>query len=348
VASPILNWQGNVIGVVYGFRLVGDHTKSVGIQPLEAQVVQLLAATAGSGLARLEQEAVAIRNRVQFEQFCSPELARALERDPALLDGHETTVSVMFCDIRRFSMIAERTGTQTSYEILTDVMEALTSQIIQHAGIVIDYHGDGFAAMWNAPEPQTAHVTMACRAAQAIFQQVPTLNDKWSETIGLPLSFGIGVNTGSALVGNAGSRRRMKYGPQGHTVNLASRVEGATKQFGVPILITDATQKLLADDLATRRIRRVRMVGIETAINLYELCEGTPNEHWLSVRRQYHEALDLFERGDWNRALNCLEPLRGETGEFTDKPSHLLAKHALDCRQKPPRDFDGVFQLQSK
>ncbi|MEK6250307.1 MAG: adenylate/guanylate cyclase domain-containing protein [Planctomycetales bacterium] len=348
VASPILCREGSVIGIVYGTRMTGSSANTSGIQPLEAQVVQLLAAAAGSGLARLEKEAEAVRSRVQFEQFCSPELARALERNPALLDGHESTVTVMFCDLRGFSSIAERCGTRTSYEILADAMETLTTEVIQDAGIVIDYHGDGMAAMWNAPELQTSHATMACRAAQAICRQIPDLNDRWEEKIGMPLKFGIGINSGPAQVGNAGSRRRMKYGPQGHTVNLASRVEGATKQFGAPILITDATHDLLADSLATRRICKVRVVGIKTAVNLYELYPGPPVEPWISICRQYEEALKHYEAGEWPEAMDCLKALEDDTGEIKDEPSRLLAKVAANCLNQPPVDFQGVFQLHSK
>ena len=125
--------------------------------------------------------------------------------------------------------------------------------------------------MWNAPVAQPDHAARACRAALAMIGELPGLNERWAGRIGAPLALGIGVNTGAALVGNTGSRRRLKYGPLGNTVNLASRVEGATKQLGVPVLITGGTRGRLAAPFATRRLCRVRVVGIDAPVELFEL-----------------------------------------------------------------------------
>ena len=96
-------------------------------------------------------------------------------------------------------------------------------------------------------------------------------NCEWQEMIGGPLSIGIGLNTGPTMTGNTGSKHKFKYGPLGHTVNLASRVEGATKQFHIPALITGSTRALLGDSFATRRLCKVRVGGIAGAVDLYEL-----------------------------------------------------------------------------
>ena len=243
VASPILNETHEVIGVLYGVRRGAG--RSPGIRPLEAQLTQVLAAAVAAGLARLESEAQAARRRVQFEQFFTPDLAAALDRDPALLDGSEREVTVMFADIRGFSSLSERLSARMTCELIREIMEHLTARIMESAGAVVKYIGDGLLAMWNAPLEQPDHALRACRAALAMWDGLPELNRRWEGRLGRTLGVGIGINSGLALVGNTGSHKKFNYGPLGHTVNLASRVEGATKHLGVSLLITGATEKWL-------------------------------------------------------------------------------------------------------
>lgn len=347
VASPIFGEHGEVIGVVYGSRSLRTAEQRRGIQPLEAQLVQLLGGAVSAGLSRMAREEEAARVRVQFEQFCSPEVARALERDPSLLDGHEREITVMFCDIRGYSRIAERLGTAKSFNLLADVMERLTNCIIDRAGVIIDYYGDGLAAMWNAPIDQPDHATKACQAARDIVAALPSLND-WSAELGAPLRVGIGINTGTAQVGNAGSWRRRKYGPRGHTVNLASRVEGATKKFGVPVLITDSTRRRLPDSFAARRLCQVRVVNIDGAVTLYELCSGEVSSHWLSRRDAYEQALECYESRRWEEARRLLDTLAVPQNDSSDVPGRLLSERLTACSKQPPEPFDPVFELMSK
>src|SRR5262249_3914585 len=148
-----------------------------------------------------------------------------------------------------------------------------------------------------APDDLPDHAAQACRAALAILGDMPGLNADWREQCGQPLGVGIGINTGTALVGNTGSRHKFKYGPFGHTVNLASRVEGATKQLRVPVLITGNTHAQLGGQFATRRLCRVRVLGLRDPIDLYELNAESPTEEWLQRRDAYEKALAMFEAG---------------------------------------------------
>lgn len=348
VASPIFDEHKNVIGVVYGSRNLRSAATRQGIQPLEAQLVQLLAGAVSAGLARVEREAEAARNRIQFEQFCSPELARALEQNPSLLEGHEREVTVMFCDLRGFSRIAERIGPHKSYALLGDVMDRMTNRIIDHGGVIIDYYGDGLAAMWNAPANQDDHAALACRAAQAMWSEMPAINETWARVVEAPLKIGVGINTGPAQVGNAGSRRRLKYGPRGHTVNLASRVEGATKRFSLPVLITGSTKAQIPSSFAVRRLCHVRVVGISSAVELYELCTDAPDPQWLARREAYERALSCYEAGRCDEAVKCLEPLSADSSGREDVPSSVLSAKASAQARQASAKFDSVFDLETK
>jgi adenylate cyclase len=213
--------------------------------------------------------------------------------------------------------------------------------------VVVDYSGDGLMAMWNAPAEQPDHAAKACRAALGMLADLPQLDAEWQARLGGPLRLGLGLNTGPALCGNIGSRYKFKYGALGHAVNLASRVEGATKQLGVPLLITGSTREKLGDAFATRRLCRARVVGIDGAVDLYELEEESAAPERQAWRDGYEQGLALYEAGDWRGACRCLHPLLAQQ-ETLDVPSLILMGRAVEALRSPPEHFDGVIELSSK
>jgi adenylate cyclase len=304
VASPIFGPDQQVVGVVYGSRdLRRAAAGQAGISNLEAQVVQLLAGAVSAGLSRVEQEEEAARLRVQFEQFFSPALASELERNPRLLDANEREITVLFSDVRGFSAIAEQLGARRTYELVGDLLDRLTKQVLEHGGVVVDYYGDGLEAMWNAPTDQPDHSLLASRAALAMQAEMPGLNETWGADVGRPLRVGIGLHRGTALVGNAGSKRRMKYGPRGHVVNLASRVESATKKLGARVLVTDAVRAGLGEELELRRLGPARVAGIDELVGLHEL--GAPEDP--SSSDVHARVLEHFEAERFEEAIRAAE-----------------------------------------
>lgn len=348
VASPIIDTHEQVAGVLYGVRTRGIDFLTGGGGRLQAYVVQLLASVVGAGLARLEKEAEAGRQRVQFEQFFSPELARGLELNPRLLEGQQREVTVMFSDIRGFSALVSRLAPTDMIRLVSDAMDRITVRVKEFGGVVVDFYGDGLLAMWNAPTDQPEHAALACRAALAVLDDLPRLSDEWHETVGAALGVGIGLNTGPALVGNTGSRHKFKYGPFGHTVNLANRVEGATKHLRIPALITGATRQQLGDTFATRRLCQARVVGIPQPVDLYELHAEKAETGWLERRDGYEQALAQFEAREWAKTLQTLRGLiAGQQGQY-DVPSLDLAIRSLECLKNPPDNFSPVLDLKSK
>jgi adenylate cyclase len=348
VAAPILGPDDRLLGVVYGTRFQVDGNPPAAIRPLEAQLVQVLAAAVGAGWSRIESETEAIRRRVQFEQFFTVELARELDRNPAALDGQQREVTILFADIRGFSRISEKIDPFNTCRLVGDVMQQLTARIREFDGALIDYVGDGLLAMWNAPLDQPDHAALACRAAIAMLGELSGLDQRWRETAGAPIRLGIGLNTGVASVGNTGSLSKFKYGPLGHTVNLASRVEGATKLLGVQALVTGTTFARLGEPLATRRLCRARVSGIEGAVDLYELSPNPLDDQWTSFRKTYEAGLDLFEAGNWAESCRALYPLiAGHDGHY-DPPTLTLIGRSLECLKSPPATFDPVMSLGTK
>ena len=159
----------------------------------------------------------------------------------AFMDGKTTEVTVLFVDLRGFSTISEAVGPKVTYELLTDVMDCFSAIISDHDGVVIDFFGDGLSAFWNAPIEQSEHPMFACLCAINLLESLPALNQRWEHRLGKKLKAGIGLHTGMAQVGNSGSRTRLKYGPQGNTVNIASRIESMTREVGCPLIISSTT-----------------------------------------------------------------------------------------------------------
>ena len=347
VASPIFDERGDVAGVVYGSRDVSPDTASRGILPLEAQFVQLLAAAVSTGLARVAQEAEAARNRVQFEQFFSPELAAALQRDRGVLAAQQRELTLLFADLRGFSRVAEKIGAEETYKLLSDILDRFTNQVMDYGGVVIDYYGDGLAAMWNAPTDQAQHADLAAEAALAMLGELPELNKEWEEKLGSRLRLGIGLHTGTAQVGNSGSRRRLKYGPRGHAVNLTSRVEAATKVLRASCLLTESTQAALTIAVPRRRVCRAQLSGLAEPIDLYELPAMADDRTWPDRCERYEAALKLWEEEHANSCLIILRALQAEYGA-SDGPVEWLTAKAEERVADSSSAFMRVFAVETK
>ena len=316
VASPIFSERGEVAGVVYGSRDVSPDNSARGIVPLEAQFVQLLAAAVSTGLARIAQEAEAARARVQFEQFFSPELAGALQRDRGILAAQERELTLLFADLRGFSRSRRADRRGETYKLLSDILDRLTNQVMDHGGVVIDYYGDGLAAMWNAPTDQPQHADLAAEAALAMLGELPRLNQAWEEKLGSCIRLGIGLHTGTAQVGNSGSQRRLKYGPRGHAVNLTSRVEAATKVLRAACLLTASTQSALSIAMPRRRICRAQLTGMAEPVDLFELPATADDPTWVDRCDKYTSALQLWEEEHVDACLSIVPRDAGGIWQF--------------------------------
>lgn len=317
VAAPILNEKSECIGVIYGDRHhARPRRNSSEITELEAVMVELLACGVAAGLARLEQEKAVVAARVQFEQFFTPQLAAELAENPDLLSGRDAEVSILFADIRGFSRISQQVGPAKTVEWIHFALSELSDCVLNHDGVLVDYVGDELMAMFGAPSICPNHADQACAAALEMLRRIDCINAAWQNEIGEPMGLGIGINSGIARVGNVGSSQKFKYGALGNTVNLASRVQGATKYFKSSLLVTGSTWGHVQENFAARRVGDVRVVNIQGAVDLYELADldHTPNFH--ELKRCYESALELFEDGKYLEA--------------TRKLGDLLARHEYD------------------
>lgn len=345
VAAPILDRKGDVIAALYGDRRKEGAISGELIGPLEAMLVETLARGVAAGRARLEHEQTAANMQVRFEQFFTPELSRQLATNPDLLTRRDTEVSVLFCDIRKFSAISEDRGAEITMEWLSDVMGVMADCAAIYDGALIDYIGDELMLMWGAPAEQPDHATRAAHAAIKMASQCIELDRKWRDRLGHATNVGIGINTGTAHVGNVGFERKFRYAPFGNTVNLASRVQGATKYLGAGVVVTEATFRQLRTNLLSRRLCSVRVVNIEQPVMLYELC----NENEAGVDQlceKYEAALTSYEKEDLPNAIRILsEILRSHPD---DGPTLLLLSRGVAALMNRDAVFNPVFDLPGK
>ncbi len=348
VAAPVLDRQENVLAALYGERLLSG-MMAPGRPPLtsvEARLIEVLARGVAAGLARLTQERAALASRVRFEQFFTPELARRIASDAEeLLQAREAEVSVLFCDVRGFSRISERLGPAATLEWTQDVLEAMSRCVLEQGGVLVDYIGDALMAVWGAPEEQPDHAARACRAALGMLAALPGLSQHWQGTVKEPTRLSIGVNTGRAQVGNTGSRSKFKYGALGNTVNLASRLQGATKDLKSPALISAATREALGEGFCSRKLGAIQVMNIAEPVVVHELlAPGRPD--WPAIKEQYEMALDLFEMKEFALAARAMADWRVRHQE--DGPALVLMYRAVRCLVEGPLQGHPVWALTEK
>ncbi len=341
VAAPIFDENKQIVAALYGDRLTGVSDNNEPIGELEAALLEVLASGISSSIA-LKQEQ---RLRSSMAPFFSPVVLDQLQQDPTLLAGRVAEVSVLFCDIRGFSTVTERIGPTQSIAWINDIFTTLSECVLAHDGVLVNYIGDELMAMWGAPGNQLDHAARACRAALEMLEQVGPLGDKWSRILQAPFGIGIGINSGQASVGNTGSTKKFIYGPLGNTVNMASRMQGITRQIGVSGLISGKTAEQASRDgqFPTRRLAKVRVVGIAQPFDVFELCqEAFPRD----LATRYEAALSSYEEGELQVAAGRLASLVQEYPD--DRPTIILLSRTVEMLTQPDRLKEPVWNLSHK
>ncbi len=311
------------------------------LTPTLAGSVSLLAA----GLVRWREERTR-RETMERElsPFFSPEVLRVALDNPALLEPRRRDVSILFSDIRGFTRVTESIAPEALVAMLGLYLERMTDVVLKNGGQVDKYIGDAVMACFGAPTENPRHAHDVCRAALAMRAEVSRLQDEW-ERNGLPrLGVGIGVNTGTVLVGKMGSSRKLEYTSIGDDVNFASRAEGLTKAYGAAIIVGQTTAERVRDEFVLRDLGPVKVEGKERAVRIYELVEtraAMPAEpEWLAT---FHRGLAAFLAREWDAASASFRSAIAARG--ADGPSQTFLDEIARLRTAPlPADWDGSLQ----
>ncbi|MDR3395522.1 MAG: adenylate/guanylate cyclase domain-containing protein, partial [Parasulfuritortus sp.] len=317
-------------------------------------VAAALAAVAGLFILNMSYGFfVEARSKLQitrlFGQYVPPELVDEMAQDPARysLRGESRVMTVLFSDIVGFTSISEKLEASELAAMLNVYLSHMTRLVQERKGTIDKYIGDAIMAFWGAPMSDENHARDAVLTAMAMQSTLVVLNQKLQEKGWPPVALGVGVNTGRMSVGNMGSEFRMAYTVMADAVNLASRLEALTRQYGVWVLCGEATREA-CPDIAFMPIDRVRVKGKDQPVAIYEplgvAAEVAPAR--LEAARQFEAALDDYNGQRWTAAETKLRALNNEA------PCKLydvyLQRVAVFQEMPPPADWDGVFTYTTK
>jgi len=280
-----------------------------------------------------------------FSRYVSSTVVDAILKDPSKLKlgGERRRMSVLFSDIRGFTTISEGMSPEQLVHILNIYLNRMTNIVFERSGVLDKYIGDAVMAFWNAPLDQPNHAVLAVKTALDWQDALEAMN-RSNAFGGIELHIGAGVNTGDMIVGNVGGDARFDYTVIGDNVNLGSRLEGLTKEYGVRVLISEATQKDVAKEILTRKLDKVAVKGKKEPVVIYEamgLMSSASAEQKM-LAKAFEAALDAYFARNFVDAVSRCEALLKTTPN--DGPSKTLLERATHfIENPPPGDWVGTW-----
>ncbi|QAU49559.1 CHASE2 domain-containing protein [Bradyrhizobium guangzhouense] len=314
-----------------------------------------------SSFVREQRQRVQIRGI--FAQYMSPVLVEQLAQSPekVVLGGEEREMTIMFSDVRGFTTISEsyKHDPQGLITLMNRFLTPLTDVIIEQKGYVDKYMGDAIMAFWNAPLDDAGHQVHACEAAIQMLEKIDVVNKEREQEaadgghVYIPLNVGIGLNTGIGVVGNMGSDLKKNYSVLGDSVNLASRLEGQTKEYGFPIIVGSRTALAAKDKFAILELDFIMVKGKTEPEVIYAIAGREDVMHSAAFQRLRNitiEMLGCYRNRDWQGALDAIE--RGRRSEDADTLEKLFKLYEARIRNfeanPPPQDWTGAYALLTK
>ena len=288
----------------------------------------------------------------QFGTYLSPDLVAQLQRNPELLQlgGTEQELSIMFTDVRGFTSISEHYGkdVQGLTKIMNRYMTAMTKKILENKGTLDKYIGDAQMAFWNAPLNNAQHAKDAVKTALEMLVSLDEFNTEITAE-GVPaFGMGLGINTDTVVVGNMGSSQRFDYTCLGDGVNLASRLEGQSKPYGVRIVIGQKTNEYVKDEYLTLELDCIAVKGKKDGVNVYTVL-GEYDTKYFTASIQHKKMLELYRAQEFDKAIAASKKLIGSFDHIMDHYYELWIERCNEMKQTNlPKDWDGVFRATSK
>jgi adenylate cyclase len=285
-----------------------------------------------------------------FGQYVPPELVDEMARNPESysMEGRKAELTVLFSDIRGFTTISEGLQPEELATLMNEYLGAMTDVVRQHRGTLDKYIGDAIMAFWGAPVDDPEHAKNAVLTALDMHKELQKLNDVIVGKGWPRLAIGVGVNTGSMTVGDMGSTVRKSYTVMGDAVNTGSRLEGITKQYGVGVIVGEATREILRKEFVFRELDRVRVKGKDDAVGIYEPLglEGKLPKELVDEAKLWNQALRAYRSQDWDQAELTLMNLQRMAPKYLYE---LYTERVARYRKDPPgRDWDGVTTFETK
>ena len=360
----LLSYMGFSYYVFFQHRLLIDPTYPT----ISAALIIIILTT----FNYLREEKQRRQIRSAFGQYVSPDLVAKLADNPGTLElgGDTRELSVLFSDVRGFTAISEsyKHNPQGLTQLMNAFLTVLSKAILKRQGTIDKFMGDAVMAFWNAPLNNDDHARDACLAALEMIQDVTDLNKRKFESYSArkeagtgegdiyhEINVGIGINTGTCVVGNMGSEDRFDYTALGDTVNLASRLEGQSKPYGIKIILGEGTARYVRDEMATLEVDRIRVKGKQDPETIFALMGNSDlatNPKFEELRRLNQSMLVKYREQDWESAAALVELLGSHSEEMgIDLETYLFIYELriAEFSQNPPgREWNGVYVATSK
>ncbi|MBM3518065.1 MAG: adenylate/guanylate cyclase domain-containing protein [Alphaproteobacteria bacterium] len=330
------------------------------LDPVFPSLAVLLIYLAGSLINYLRSEAERRQVRGAFSRYMSPDLVKQLAADPSklVLGGEMRTMTLLFSDIRGFTTISEmfKGDPKGLTGLINRFLTPMTDMILSQRGTIDKYMGDAIMAFWNAPLDDPDHARNGCRAALNMFGALESLNATIKaerEAAGLsyyPLNIGIGLNTGECCVGNMGSNQRFDYSVLGDPVNLASRLEGQSKNYGVGIVIGEETFKRVPE-LAAIELDLIAVKGKREGVHIFALLgdeQMRASNRFTVLAARHGDMLAAYRGREFAKARELVKECRALDGTLTTLYDLYDERVETYLADPPPPDWDGVFVATSK
>lgn len=319
------------------------------IAPTLALVFGYFGSTAYHFINERKQKAVI---KGMFSQYVNSTVVDDLIADPdkMRLGGERKVLSIFFSDIAGFSTFSETKKPEDLVLFLNEYLSEMTRIIFENNGTLDKYIGDAVMAFWGAPLPFEDHAYQTCKSALLMQKRLSELRTKWREEGQTEIQIRMGINTGEVVVGNMGGSERFDYTVMGDTVNLASRLEGANKEYGTNIMVSEMTYDIVKNDFITRELDALVVKGKTQPVKVYELIafnDEQPDQPTLDCLSLFYEGLALYKTFQFKEAATKFAEAKNI--KSNDHPSFVYLKRCMHFIEfPPPKDWDGVFRMTTK
>ena len=343
-------------GIIRSVRQLLEGTRAVEAGQLDQSIDVATGDEIGQLAAAFNRMVVQLREnrrvRETFGKYIDPRVVEGLIDRPTLTaaEGERRVMTVLFCDLKGFTSVSEGMTPHGLVKVMNRYLSTMSQPIRTNRGIIDKYIGDAIMAYWGPPFVGEAdHARLACLAALEMIERIATLRREIPELLGVrgtsmeKCDLRIGVATGEALVGSIGSDIMMSYTVMGDVVNLASRLEGANKEYGTRNLVSEKTSAAAGNTVEVREIDRVVVAGQTHSEIIFEILgrKGEVTSQQLSSRNKYLEGLAAYREQRWDDALRALNAMPG------DGPSMALLKRIESLKANPPPlGWDGSWHIE--
>ncbi|MBW2324115.1 MAG: adenylate/guanylate cyclase domain-containing protein, partial [Deltaproteobacteria bacterium] len=350
-----------VVGVVFGLGLLMAEgglnylffSKGIWLNLIFPSITVILVYTGITAFRYITEEREKKKIKGAFQTYLHPSVVNEVLKNPDMLKlgGQKKVLTVLFSDIKGFTTISENMDPEALVHLLNEYLTAMTDLVFKYDGLLDKYEGDAVMAIWGAPLDLPDHPLKACRTGLEMLSELQRLREQWAqEDPAIPnIDIRIGLNTGLMVVGNIGSETRFDYTVIGDEVNLGSRLEGASKEYGTNIIISETTYEHVKDVMLCRELDLVAVKGKSQPVRIFELIgeNGKVPQEKIELVHGFSQGLRAYQTQQWDKGKKIFSEMNALYPE--DEPTKLFLRRVVDLKKNPPpKNWDGVFVMTTK